>query len=68
MAYIKKFSGGIYFEVNSTGIRKFAGLDEYKVEDDYIKDIYGRILYKIEGRLSRIELMFVLTLLFEENY
>ncbi len=43
-------------------------MDEYKVEDNYIKDIYGRILYKIDGSLSRIELMFALTLLFEENY
>ena len=49
MAYIKHFSGGIYFEINSTGIRKFAGLYDYKIDGNYLKDFYGKILYKIEG-------------------
>ena len=52
MAYIKEFSGKIYFEITPYGIKKFAGLVDYK----------------IDGRITKTELMFALTLLFEENY
>lgn len=52
MAYIREYSGRIYIDINNGYIRHFA----------------GHIDYKIDGYLSREELMFALTVLFEEWY
>ena len=65
MAYIKKWGGPIYFEVNSYGIKKFASLYDYKIDGNYLKEFGGKILYKIDGFLSHKQLMAILAILFE---
>ena len=39
-----------------------------QINGGYIKKFAGMIDYKIDGYISRTELMFALTLLFEEKY
>lgn len=52
MAYIREYSGRIYIDINN----------------GYIRHFVGRIDYKIDGYLSHKELMFALTVQFEEGY
>ena len=61
---VKDFYGRVLLNITYDSVKEFGGRIIAKFDTNYIKDFSGMIQYKIDGFLSRRELMALLAVIY----
>lgn len=64
MAYLKTFSGSILLSIDDDKIKEYGGRIIATYDQNYIKDFGWQIRYRIDGFISRREIMALIAVLY----
>ena len=64
MAYLKSFTGTTLLRIENNTFKEFSGQTKYYLKDDRVKDFYGKTEYRIDGFMSRREMMALIAVLY----